>query len=187
MFRKLSAEQSRIVPVESELVAKGTALFAAARSDATRSSFKADITEVNSRQLGVVGVDKRTREKRHAVIIPRNAPLPIAVPQAFKTRSDGQNSLTVQIVQGNSDSPAECTSIGKLGIVGLPPSLPANSPINVEFRMGADGRLHLSVDTKQVPSAKAVFTRTAGISQQQLTSWQQWLDTMLLCGHIASP
>ncbi|MFV1965173.1 MAG: Hsp70 family protein [Pirellulaceae bacterium] len=187
MLRKLSAQQPQILHVENENVAKGAALYAAVRSDRTRSHFEVEITEVNSRQLGVVGVDKRTKEKRHAAIIPRNASLPVTVQQAFKTRKDGQKSLTIQIIQGNSDSPDECTSIGKLSIVGLPPELPANSPINVEFRMGANGRLHLSVDTEQLPSAKTMFTRTTGNSPQQLNSWREWLDTMLLCGQIASP
>ena len=182
MIRKVSGKNPQIPRSSNELVVRGAALCA--ERILARSGSPLEIRDVNARQLGVVGTDKRTGGKRHAAMIPRNAPLPATARQTFKIRKEAQGSLRVHIVQGNSESPERCTSIGKLSVVGLPLDLPVGTPIELEFCLTTNGRLQLSVLTDLPAPAKSLFTRDFGMSSDQVRSWQEWLDTMSLCGQI---
>jgi molecular chaperone DnaK len=182
MIRELSGKKPQLPRSSDQLVMKGAALLSAAKLK--RLSRPLETQDVNSRQLGVVGRDKRSGSKRHAVMIPRNAPLPAMARQTFKIQKEGQGSLRVHIVQGNSNLPEKCTSIGKLSVVGLPLDLPVGTPVDVEFRLTTNGRLELSVPTDRIPSAKPLFTRDCGMSADQVNSWHEWLETMTLCGQI---
>ena len=102
-------------------------------------------SNVNSHSLGVAGTDPQTRRKRNAIFIPRNTPLPVSAKRMFKTSKPGQKSVLVQIVEGESASPDDCSQIGKCTIRGLPKDLPAETPIEVRFRYEENGRLTVQV------------------------------------------
>ncbi|HEV3003805.1 MAG TPA: Hsp70 family protein, partial [Pirellulales bacterium] len=90
-----------------------------------------------------------------------------------KTQSDGQDSVLVRIVEGESPSPEACTPIGTCVIRDLPKGLPARSPVEVEFRYAADGRL--TVRVKVVGSdhvAQQEIARDNGLSREQLEAWR---------------
>jgi molecular chaperone DnaK (HSP70) len=121
-----------------------------------------------------VGTDPATKRKRAAVLIPRNTPLPVKARRVFKTSQDNQSSILVEIVEGESPSAEACTPLGTCVIRDVPPGLPARSPIAVEFRYAADGRLTVQVAvTGTDRKAQQEISRDNSLSREQLDEWRK--------------
>lgn len=174
MLRRLSGQEPDNSVAPDEAVAHGAALHAGlvlARRRGEPASFS--IRNVNSHSLGIVGTDSRTGRKQNAVVIPRNTPLPVVAKRVFRTQKLGQTSLLLQIVEGESSNPEECSAIGKCSVRGLPPNLPAQTPLEVRFHYAENGRITVSV---VVPGYEQPFqqeiTREQGLSREDLDRWR---------------
>ena len=74
-------------------------------------------------------------------IIPRNSPLPVARGREFTTRVDGQTAILLHIVQGERERVADCRSLARFTLSGLPPRPAGQARMRVEFQVDADGLL----------------------------------------------
>jgi molecular chaperone DnaK len=177
MLRELSGKEPDGSVAVDEAVAHGAALHAGvllARAEGKEGQLK--IRNVNSHSLGVVATDNLTGRKRNAILIPRNTALPVAARRAFRTQKAGQSSILVQIVEGESANPSDCTQIGRCAVRDLPPNLPAESSIDVRFHYAENGRLTVQVSvagtTKEL---KHNITRENTLTQEQLDAWRGYV------------
>ena len=181
MVRQMLKELAGKVPDASvsadEAVAHGAALHAGivlARTQGNRVAFK--IRNVNSHSLGVVATDSKTNRKRTAILIPRNTPLPVVARRPFKTSREGQRSILVQIVEGESASPVDCSQLGKCVIRDLPKDLPAGTPIEVNFRYAENGRLTIVVKVANTGrELQHEITRENSLTAEQLDTWRDYV------------
>jgi len=184
MLRGLSGKEPDCSVSPDEAVAHGAALhaglilaFHAGRSPTFH------IRNVNSHSLGVVANDAKTKRPRNAILIPRNTPLPVVARRIFKTQKAAQKSILVQIVEGESLSPDDCSQLGRCAVRSLPSDLPAQTPIEVRFKYEENGRLTVNVQvegtTKQLQHE---LQRENSLTQEQLDAWRKQV-----CGFDAAP
>ncbi len=156
-----------------EAVARGAAIYAGflLNQQAGRDT-GFDVSNVNSHSLGVEGIDPETMRKTSVTLIPRNTPLPATLTDRFTTKRDGQQSIVIQVLEGESSNPEECTHIGRTVVRGLPPDLPQGTPIDVTFSYQANGRLQVFTRIPGVEQEnRLTIERNSGLSDAKIDHW----------------
>ncbi len=177
MLREVAGKEPDASVAVDEAVAHGAALHAGVLLAKSRGeSPVVKIKNVNSHSLGVVATDAQTGRKRNAVVIPRNTPLPVTAKRIFRTQKTGQSSILVQIVEGESASPDDCSQIGKCVVRDLPRNLAAQTPIDVRFRYEDNGRLTVHVNVAGTDrELRHEITRENTLTPEQLDAWRQYI------------
>ena len=107
-------------------------------------------------------------------IVPRNQTIPTAMAQDFTTYQDGQTALALHVVQGERDLVADCRSLARFTLHGIPPMAAGAARIRVTFTVDADGLL--SVDAKEQASgveASVTVKPSYGLSDEQIAAMLQ--------------
>jgi molecular chaperone DnaK len=175
MLRKLTGiEPDRSVNPD-EAVARGAALYANYLLSKQQASPQQHlvVSDVNSHSLGVEGIDNDTLRKKNVVLIPRNTPLPVTFTERFATKSEGQRSIAIKVLEGESSTPAECIAIGRTVIGDLPEGLPRGWPIEVTFHYGTNGRLAVRATVPGTQhEAVLELLRDVGVSDESRARWR---------------
>lgn len=178
LLQELSGKEPDCSVSADEAVAMGAALHAGwllGKARGVRPHFR--IRNVNSHSLGVVGVDPLTQRRRVGVIIPRNTRLPILAKRRFRTHKPGQRSILVEIVEGESPLPEDCSSIGRVRVHPLPPHLPQGWPVDVIFQYRANGRLKVKVHVPETEhGVVAEFHRERALTKELLDGWRRFIS-----------
>ncbi len=158
-----------------EAVAHGAALFAAFLDQGGQADdHSLAVKNVNSHDLGVLGVEKETGMKRRRIMIPRNTTLPARSKSSFVTHRENQQRVVVHVIEGGDDSGKNATAIGRCVVTNLPPNLPAKSPVIVQFFYGNNGRLSVKAELPGVGTESSVtIERASGMSEDTLREWEQ--------------
>src|SRR6185295_8081439 len=140
-------------------------------ADASGPTF--GVTDVNSHSLGVEGVDMATMRKENVIIIKRNTPLPARKTEKFVTKSAGQQSVVVQVLEGESKMPEQCAPVGRAVMRRLPRDLPKGWPVEVTYEYAPNGRLSVRAKIPGTSSDVSIeLEREKGLTDERLAKWK---------------
>ncbi|MDO9203284.1 MAG: Fe-S protein assembly chaperone HscA [Hydrogenophaga sp.] len=107
-------------------------------------------------------------------IVPRNSPISTALAQDFTTYQDGQTALALHVVQGERDLVADCRSLARFVLRGIPPMAAGAARIRVSFTVDADGLLSVAAKEQGSGVEARVDVKPAyGLSDEQIAAMLQ--------------
>ncbi len=77
-------------------------------------------------------------------LIDRNTTIPTKKSQIFSTAADGQNAVTIHVLQGERPMAFDNKSLGRFDLIGIPPAPRGIPQIEVSFDIDANGIVHVA-------------------------------------------
>ncbi len=134
------------------------------------------IKNVNSHDLGVLGIESKTQTKKRQIVIPRNHSLPTKASRKFRTAKDGQTQIIVRVIEGGTDTGQGATMIGKCIVQDLPPDIKKGTEIVVSFNYLSSGRIDVVAEIPELNiSADTAINRADGMTRADILSWKEKL------------
>lgn len=124
-----------------EVVALGAAVQASILFDSQRPGSESRATRSLLLDVVPLSLGIETVGGAMAKLVVRNSTVPARATEMFSTSVDNQTGIKIHVLQGEREMAADCRSLGRFELSGIPP-MPAGIPkLRVEFAVDASGIL----------------------------------------------
>ena len=147
-----------------EVVALGAAVQADILAGASKTTEELLLLDVTPLSLGIEALGGTV-----AKIIQRNSTIPASAKEHFTTGVDGQTNVAIHVVQGERELAADCRSLARFDLRGIPPMSAGLPRIEVQFLIDADGILKVTArEQRSGQAAKIEVKPTYGLTDEQV-------------------
>jgi molecular chaperone DnaK len=140
MVKQLVQDLIGIEPSENvnpdEVVAVGAAIQGSILAGEFKDLLLLDVTPLSMGLETIGGVMKK--------LIPRNTTIPVRRSDIFSTSENNQNSVEINVVQGERDMATDNKSLGRFKLYGIPPAPRGIPQVQVSFDIDANGILQVT-------------------------------------------
>jgi len=161
LVRRMLRERFGIMPEggvnPEEAVAMGAAVWASLISGSAEAGERIRVRDVVSRSYGL--------EVDGGAFIPlirKNSPVPSTHSRVFTTVSDGQDSVEIHVLQGESKIADENVSLGRFLLVGIHPAKAGSPRVKVDFTIDESDMLHVAAVDQESGSEQAISIADIG-------------------------
>ena len=156
-----------------ECVALGASLFAMKG---------AEVEEVCNQSYGTLAIieDASTGTEIYAnsIVIPKNTPIPCQQSQTYVTSEDNEQTIEVEITQGEDEDPKYVDVIGRITF-DVPPNRPAGCEITVTYAYDLNQRVKATIKDEQTGKVKEVAISYQGegvLSDEEVERKRAYFD-----------
>ena len=147
-----------------EVVALGAAVQADILAGASKTTEEMLLLDVTPLSLGIEALGGTV-----ARIIQRNSTIPASATEHFTTGVEGQTNVAIHVVQGERELAADCRSLARFDLRGIPPMSAGLPRIEVKFLIDADGILKVTArEQRSGQAAKIEVKPTYGLTDEQV-------------------
>ena len=152
-----------------EVVALGAAVQASILAGSSTTTEELLLLDVTPLSLGIEALGGVV-----AKIIQRNSTIPASATEHFTTGVDGQTSVAIHVLQGERELAADCRSLARFDLKGIPPMTAGLPRIEVKFLIDANGILQVTAREQRSGTEATIEVKpTYGLTDEQV-------ETMIL-------
>jgi molecular chaperone HscA len=102
-------------------------------------------------------------------LVPRNSTIPCGATQTFTTYADKQTGFDLHVVQGEREMVAECRSLARFKLTGIPPMPAGMARLEVTFLVDADGLLRVTAREETTGKETAIQVKPSyGLTDEEV-------------------
>jgi Fe-S protein assembly chaperone HscA len=163
---RLRSKRPHIELNPDEVVALGAAVQADILAGASKPTEELLLLDVTPLSLGIEALGGTV-----ARIIQRNSTIPASATEHFTTGVEGQTNVAIHVVQGEREMAADCRSLARFDLRGIPPMSAGLPRIEVKFLIDADGILQVTAREQRSGQAAEIEVKpTYGLTDEQVES-----------------